>query len=156
MVWVDACVQSGNLVNEQGYEVKGVKIRKSMDIEDAAVGGAERARLRRSYNTAGLFRGMKFHLRIVGERIESMSLVRDLLFQQGGKLLDRIPEKGSEERENLVIVASSHVGDGLAMRFSNKVHVVEWRWVLDSITTVKKLPLEQYAFSHKRNRQKVH
>lgn len=149
MPWVDACVESGRLVKEKGYEVKGVKIRKSESIEDAAVGGAERARHRRARNAPGIFSGMKFYVRIQGERMETSELVKDLLRRQGGMLLDRIPERGSGDRERVVVVGSSDVGTGLAFRLGSKIPVVEWRWVLDCTTTVSVLPWKRYLFSRK-------
>jgi hypothetical protein len=156
--WLDACLEAGHLVKEQGYEVKGVRINKEISprtlaAEKAARGGPERARRFKNLHPtpSGMFSGMTFFIRGTrGPHSMDKRLVSELVEVQGGATVEFLAGEDATEGAAgpwpTVLVGEEAVGKGIARRLPGSI-VLDWAWVLDSTTAADLLPQAEYCFS---------
>ena len=142
--WLEACADTRSRVKEQLYQVKGFVLKDARAGFDAlqaeALGGPERCRALAKEGKK-LFTGMCFRLKSVtlpGEKPALHHLVLSLLKFQGGAIV----EEGKNARGVIVVTSDKTVVKGFLLR---KLPVVDPRWVLDSVSCCKCLPMSNYA-----------
>jgi hypothetical protein len=145
--WVDACLESGCIVDEAEFEVKG-------DLH--ALGGPEKGRTARSTSYSyqdmskpSLFSSLKVRLikRLWPvDQIKNYEAVEKVLLAGGATVV------GEEDREGLfvTVVYSMRVNSGASASMDDPMpaegeHWVGYRWVFDSISHFDRLEFDKYT-----------
>ena len=147
--WLEACLDTGIRVKENIYEVKGCRLLPSKFYKDGwlvanVLGGPERSRVlanqgKKLFASVPRIRVEKFE-----EKSKNSGRLRDMVLCLLRFAGAKVTESGPCNQESLVItndisVAGSFLTGGYR-------HVVDARWVLDSVSCCKVLPESQYLF----------
>ncbi|KAL4534754.1 hypothetical protein Ndes2437A_g05513 [Nannochloris sp. 'desiccata'] len=147
--WLEACLDTGIRVKENIYEVKGCRVLPSKFYKDDwlvanILGGPERSRVlanqgRKLFASVPKIRVEKFE-----EKCKNAGRLRDIVLCLLRFAGAKVTESGPCNRESIVITNDKNVAGGFLT--GGYRHVVDARWVLDSVSCCKVLPESQYLF----------
>jgi len=150
IAWLEACLDTGIRVKENIYEVKGCSLRSTRFYKDDwlvanVLGGPERSRLLAKQNKK-LFASVPKIIRVENfeEKPKNAGRLRDVVLCLLRFAGATVTERGPCNQESIIVTNDKNVAGGFLT--GGYRHVVDARWVLDSVSCCRVLPESQYLF----------